>query len=201
MHYRELKQAWAELTGAGAPFEVVEIPVRGNMIRTFKNAPPSVREAARSLRAATVTYVNVAARDVGAPPWHWIYLPEAHLRPYRIGSPSAVVRSLAPAGWRSFSVELSGRGPVPPGEAVPAVVDALLDTGMIREPGDVRFAEARVLRDAYPSPDAACAPARAAVQAWLAGRDVLTAGRSGSWEYASMEDALLAGRRAALLAR
>ncbi|WP_374655804.1 class I adenylate-forming enzyme family protein [Phenylobacterium sp.] len=44
MHYRELKQAWAELTGAGAPFEVVEIPVRGNMIRTFKNAPPSVRE-------------------------------------------------------------------------------------------------------------------------------------------------------------
>jgi long-chain acyl-CoA synthetase len=44
MHYRELKQAWAELTGEGAPFEVVEIPVRGNMIRTFKNAPPSVRE-------------------------------------------------------------------------------------------------------------------------------------------------------------
>lgn len=44
MHYRELKQAWAELTAPGAPFEVAEIPVRGNMIRMFKNAPPSVRE-------------------------------------------------------------------------------------------------------------------------------------------------------------
>ncbi|HEY9236660.1 MAG TPA: class I adenylate-forming enzyme family protein [Phenylobacterium sp.] len=44
MHYRELKEAWSELTAPGAPFEVVEIPVRGNMIRMFKNAPPSVRE-------------------------------------------------------------------------------------------------------------------------------------------------------------
>lgn len=44
MHYRELKQAWSELTAPGAPFEIVEIPVRGNMIRMYKNAPPSVRE-------------------------------------------------------------------------------------------------------------------------------------------------------------
>ncbi|MGH6998255.1 MAG: AMP-binding protein, partial [Phenylobacterium sp.] len=44
MHYRELKQAWSELTAPGAPFEVTEIPVRGNMIRMYKNAPPSVRE-------------------------------------------------------------------------------------------------------------------------------------------------------------
>lgn len=44
MHYKELKQAWGELTGAGAPFEIVQVPVRGQMLRTFKNAPPSVRE-------------------------------------------------------------------------------------------------------------------------------------------------------------
>ena len=44
MHYSELKQAWAELTAPGAPFEVAEIPVRGNMIRMYKTAPPSVRE-------------------------------------------------------------------------------------------------------------------------------------------------------------
>ena len=44
MHSRELKQALAELTAPGAPFEVVEIPVRGATMRTFKAAPPSVRE-------------------------------------------------------------------------------------------------------------------------------------------------------------
>ena len=44
MHYKELKQAWAELTAPGAPFEISEIEVRGVNIRTYKNAPPSVRE-------------------------------------------------------------------------------------------------------------------------------------------------------------
>jgi len=43
MHYTELNQAWSELTGPGAPFEVDEIEVRGARIRSFKNAPPNVR--------------------------------------------------------------------------------------------------------------------------------------------------------------
>ncbi len=44
MHYKELKTAWTELTAAGAPFEVKEVIVRGVPIRTYKNAPPSIRE-------------------------------------------------------------------------------------------------------------------------------------------------------------
>jgi long-chain acyl-CoA synthetase len=44
MHYTELKRAWAELTAPGAPFEIEMIEVRGERIRSFKNAPPSIRE-------------------------------------------------------------------------------------------------------------------------------------------------------------
>lgn len=44
MHYRQLKEAWAELTAPGAPMEIVEVPVRGQSLRGYKNAPPSVRE-------------------------------------------------------------------------------------------------------------------------------------------------------------
>jgi long-chain acyl-CoA synthetase len=43
MHYKELKQAWAELTAPGAPFEVETINVRGVDIRSYKTAPPNVR--------------------------------------------------------------------------------------------------------------------------------------------------------------
>ena len=43
MHYKELKQAWAELTAPGAPFEVETITVRGIDIRSYKVAPPNVR--------------------------------------------------------------------------------------------------------------------------------------------------------------
>ncbi len=58
MHYAELKTAWAELTGAGATFEIVPAQVGGNTIRTFKNAPPSVREVWLSTAAfADRTYI------------------------------------------------------------------------------------------------------------------------------------------------
>jgi len=41
--YNELREAWQEMTAPGAPFEVVEIEVRGNKLRAYKNAMPSVR--------------------------------------------------------------------------------------------------------------------------------------------------------------
>ena len=44
MHYAELLKAREELTGPGGDFEIVEAEVLGNRIRTYKNAPPSVRE-------------------------------------------------------------------------------------------------------------------------------------------------------------
>jgi protoporphyrinogen oxidase len=167
------------------------------MVGLVQGAPPHVREAAGALRAATVTYVNVAARDVGAPPWHWVYLPETRLRPYRVGSASSAVPSLAPEGFRSFYVEMSGREPVPPAEAQRAALEALAELGMIASPSDVLFAEVRTIPGAYVIHDRAYGPARDAVRSWLAERDVFVAGRSGSWEYSSMEDALLAGRQVA----
>jgi protoporphyrinogen oxidase len=170
-----------------------------DMVDLVGGAPAAVREASRLLRAATVTYVNVAARDVGAPPWHWTYLPEPGFRAYRVGSASAAVSSLAPPGFRSFYVELSGRQPVPPAEAGRAALDALLSLGMIESPEDVKFAEVRTIPQAYVIHDFVYGSARAAVREWLGERDILVAGRSGSWEYSSMEDALLGGRQAARL--
>ncbi|WP_426166131.1 class I adenylate-forming enzyme family protein [Sandarakinorhabdus sp. DWP1-3-1] len=44
MHYAELQQARDELTGPSGAFEVVVAEVLGRRIRTFRNAPPSVRD-------------------------------------------------------------------------------------------------------------------------------------------------------------
>ncbi len=43
MHYAELKQAWAELTAPGAPFEIATVEVGGIPLRAYKNAPPNIR--------------------------------------------------------------------------------------------------------------------------------------------------------------
>lgn len=44
MHYAQLRQARAELTGPGGTFEIETIEVRGQSLRSYKNAPPSARE-------------------------------------------------------------------------------------------------------------------------------------------------------------
>jgi long-chain acyl-CoA synthetase len=44
LHYKELKQAWSELTAPGAQFEIETQIVRGIPLRCYKNAPPTVRE-------------------------------------------------------------------------------------------------------------------------------------------------------------
>jgi protoporphyrinogen oxidase len=157
-------------------------------------APPAVQEAARLLRATTVTYVNVAARDVGAPAFHWVYLPEERYRPYRVGSASAAVPSLAPEGCRSFYVEFSAHDPLPAAEVEPQAIAALVDLGYVKQPEDVLFAETRHIPHAYVIYDEHYGQARREITAWLASRDILVAGRYGRWEYSSMEDALIAGR-------
>jgi protoporphyrinogen oxidase len=168
-----------------------------DVVRLCGGAPPAVRAAAEALRATTVTYVNVAARDVGAPPFHWVYLPEERYGPYRVGSASAAVPSLAPPGCRSFYVEFSAPGPLEGAAAVRQAVETLLDLGFVRAEADVLFAEARAIPHAYVIYDDAYGGAKAEIVRWLEARDILVAGRYGRWEYSSMEDALLAGRECA----
>lgn len=167
------------------------------LVGLVADAPAEVREAAGRLRAAAVTYVNVAARGEGPAPWHWVYLPEPSLRPYRVGSPSAAVASLAPPGCRSFQVEMAAPGPVPAGEAEPAALEALRALGFLSSPAEVLFAETHAIPHAYAIHDRDYGQARRLARGWLESRGILTAGRAGAWEYSSMEDALLAGRDAA----
>lgn len=42
--YDLYRQVWYELTAPGAPFEVVEVPVRGQTIKAYRNAPANVRD-------------------------------------------------------------------------------------------------------------------------------------------------------------
>lgn len=175
---------------------VATIPLP-EMARIVGGAPASVLEAADALRSNAVTYVNVAARDVGAPPFHWVYLPEERYRPYRVGSASAAAPSTAPGGCRSFWVEFSARAPLAPAEVEPSAVETLLELGFLRSRADLLFVETRSIPHAYVLCDRAYAGARETVIRWLANRDILVAGRYGAWEYSSMEDALLGGREAA----
>ena len=49
--YKELRQAWGELTSPGGAFEIVEVSVRGTRLRTYAKAPSSLRDVWLSSRS------------------------------------------------------------------------------------------------------------------------------------------------------
>jgi long-chain acyl-CoA synthetase len=80
MHYRELDQAWAELTGPGAPFELETIQVRGVSLKAYRNAPRTIRDfwlASRAFadrdylvyRDERITYADAHRRTASIAAW------------------------------------------------------------------------------------------------------------------------------------
>ena len=79
-------------------------------ISVLKEASPEILAAAKKLRATTVHYFDTGVRGAGdtASHYHWVYFPEPEYIFYRAGSYSAVHKGAAPAGCRSYYVEMSG---------------------------------------------------------------------------------------------
>ena len=160
------------------------------------DGPAEVLDAARKLRSVSVTIVEIGADDIGGKRFHWAYFPEERFRFYRVGSPSEVNPRLAPEGTRSFAVEFSHRGPADPAPLAAHAVEALHDLGLL-DRARVRLVRTRTIPVAYVLFDHDHAAARSYLLAHLRERGVHAAGRYGSWEYSSMEDAILSGREAA----
>jgi protoporphyrinogen oxidase len=161
--------------------------------------PAEVIDASTRLRASSVLYFDVGIR--GAPKehqdYHWIYVPEADFPFYRVGSYSAVERSLAPPDHRSYYVELGVYGDVDPSKREQEVLDGLRRLGIVENDGDVLFMIPNVLSPAYVLFDAHYEASRKAILEWLEHRGIQSIGRYGRWQYNAMEDAILEGKEAA----
>jgi protoporphyrinogen oxidase len=166
------------------------------LMRRLEGVPSAVRDATGRLRATSVTYLNVGVDGPLGVPDHWIYVPEQEWPMYRVGSFSNAVPEMAPPGMSSLYIELSDRD-TPPEQLAPRVQEGLVAMGIIDDPRRLLFAHPRRVPHAYVIYDFHYHSSRQAVHDWLQGRGVLSIGRYGDWNYSSMEDALIDGRRAA----
>ncbi|HEU4538137.1 MAG TPA: FAD-dependent oxidoreductase, partial [Polyangiaceae bacterium] len=107
--------------------------------RLLPDLPPAVAEAFGRLRCTQLHYLDVALDAPAGHPWHWAYVPEARLPFYRVGVYSNFSPAMAPAGKASLYVELAGRER-PDEAAVAGAISGLVELGLVRRAGDVRFA-------------------------------------------------------------
>ncbi len=164
--------------------------------------PPEIQEAARQLRATTVHYLDVGVRGTGQADshHHWVYFPEPQYVFYRVGSYSAVHAGSAPAGCRSYYVEMSGGAEEwlrRPEELKQRVAADLRRARILSDQDEILFMEQCQIPFAYVIFDQNYERSRKTILDYLAQVGVITGGRWGGWGYGGMEDAMLDGQAAA----
>ncbi len=167
------------------------------LLQLLSDVPEPVREAQARLRATHLYYFDLGLAVANPKPYHWIYVPESKYPFYRVGCYSHFSEQLAPPGKSSLYVELVERDPPNPASALAEVVSGLAELGLLRSAADIELWRLRRLDYAYVIYDHHYRPALDVIEPFLREQRIISSGRYGAWNYSSMEDALLMGKRAA----
>ena len=187
--------------GGGHDAEVVltSLPLTALAALTA-DLPANLRAAAGELDHVSVRAVNLGVR--GPPPHpdaQWIYFPEPHVPFHRVGLPTALTPTMAPAGHHSLVAEIAFRPDDDPGAQVSLEqsIDGLLEAGLLRDRDDIVHTRVVDIAEAYVVFDAARRRVLPELFRWYVDRGVVPLGRYGAWDYLAMEDCLRHGRQAA----
>ncbi|MDC8757357.1 FAD-dependent oxidoreductase [Janthinobacterium fluminis] len=165
-----------------------------------EQAPAEVRAAARALRHVSVRCVNLGVAREHITDKHWVYYPEETIF-HRIFVQGNASPYCNPPGGFGLSCEISYSPSKPlPLSGAALVARCMADcikVGMLRPDDQLLAANQVDMPYAYVIYDHARAANVALVKAWLAGHDIVLAGRYSEWEYYNSDHAFLAGRKAA----
>ncbi len=165
----------------------------------LKSVPGTVREAAGTLRAISVYDVNIGVKRPNISDAHWMYFPEPDYPFYRVGFPTNFSETVAPPGCSSMYVEVSAlpHERIPKQELLESVYAGLRKSGILRENDEILVEDVVRIECAYVIYDLNRKQALETILPFLASQRIHSVGRYGAWEYSSMEDAILAGKKTA----
>jgi protoporphyrinogen oxidase len=167
--------------------------------RLLKDVPDTLRHAASRLRAIGVFNINIGIDRPNVSDQHWIYYPEGEFIFSRVGFPMNFSKAVAPEGTSSMYIEITyqpGQKPDPE-EAYRRSIADLERCGILR-PGDRILTRLDLdIKSAYVVFDEHRQTHLQTLIDYLESRDIHTAGRYGQWDYYSMEDSILSGKKIA----
>lgn len=161
--------------------------------------PADVRAARSRLRSSSVWSLLLGLTANHTEGRHWVYVPEDSYPFYRAGCFSNVSPSMAPPGHSAIWVERSYNDDRPlDADAIrDASIDGLKRMGWLHDESEIAVEQQLRIPEAYVVYDHHHAAATATIHAWLNAQGIISTGRYGQWNYSSMEDAIIDGRRAA----
>jgi len=169
------------------------------LVFCIKDVPSTIREAASNLRYISIYNLNLGIDEKETTRAHWIYFPEHTFVFHRVGFPSNLSPHMAPSGLSSLSVEVSYSKykPLPKEKLDSIIVRDLMKARLINHKNAVLVKKAFNLPYAYVIYDQGYNSSRQKILSFLEREGIFSVGRYGSWEYSTMEDAILAGKNVA----
>jgi protoporphyrinogen oxidase len=167
-----------------------------SLIDRMTGVTKEAADARGLLRANEVIYLNVGIDGALGETDHWIYVPEEKWPVYRVGSFSNANPAMAPDKCGSLYIELSDRD-TPVEILRPRIEEMLVEMNLIEDAQQIRFMQTRRIPNAYVIYDFNYHDSRHTLLSYLKDVGIESIGRYGDWNYSSMEDALLDGKRMA----
>jgi len=130
---------------------------------------------------------------------HWCYVPDVNVDFFRVGFPCNVNRRTCPPGRCSVSLEFGNAAESGIRDYARLATDALdyLAARDFLEYTAIECIDAQVIAPAYVANRMETDARLQSIASALRAEDVILAGRFGTWEYLSLEDAYLSGTEAA----
>lgn len=164
------------------------------LIQSCEDEIDRIKDCARNLRYVSVLNVNLGVFG-SITDKHWIYVPEDKFIFHRIGFTHNFSPHMAPPGCSSIYIEISydpSKGLDKAG-AVEQCINSLIDMRIICNREQVAMVHTIDIPYAYVIFDHKRKECLQVIRDYLQGKGIYTAGRFGSWDYFSMEDAFMDG--------
>lgn len=164
------------------------------------DAPQIVKKAGSDLRCNSLVIVNIGFKGKPAGKMHWIYLPEEKYECYRIGFYSEVAGSMAPKGMTSAYVEFSvnrGKEKADIKGLERKAVECLKKMKFIKGKKDVLSCQSVFIDYGYVIFDSNREQCVGTINNYLNNNGIYSEGRYGGWEYSTMSDAIISGKKLA----
>jgi protoporphyrinogen oxidase len=173
---------------------VSTIPLK-QLIEIIKDAPEEVKKASEKLRCVNVCAVFIGINRKKVSDYHFLYLPQEDILPYRISFPGNFSKSTVPDGKSSICAEYSYMSDkkLESNDIIEKTINDLIKIGIIKNKEEVTFKDFVDMGCSYIIFDFNRVESLRIINNFLIKNNVHSIGRFGAWEYGDMEDAFVDG--------
>lgn len=177
---------------------VMTIPLP-DLIEIIKPLPDKILKSFRKLRWNSIFNLNLGVEGTCQDSKHWVYFPHEGTSFFRVGFFHNFSKHLAPGGKSSLYAEVSHSKdkPINRKKIAGQVINDLRTVGIISKKNKILAYDTNDIEYGYPIYDQHYSQATMAINKFLLAHNIIVCGRYGSWQYLSMEDVLLDGKRVA----